>query len=186
MQKTLLALLLGSAAVFPAVVHAEGNYVKLGVGQSRYAGDPDATPAGYYLAYGARIDSSLDLEFGYIDFGRARIGVDHHDVSGTIRTETWSVYGAAIGNIPMAPTINLQGKLGVSVNRSSATEASADLLLQDYPESDARTKVRVLIGAGLTKQFSKELSGAIEYTYFGTATHGHKLGLFNVAMSYHF
>ena len=186
MQKTLLALLLSSAVVYPVASHAEGNYVKLGVGQSRYSGDKDATPTGYYLAYGAQIDPSLDVEFGYIDFGRANIGVNYQDVSGTVRTKTSTVYGAAIGNVPMSPVVNLQGKLGVAVNRSTATTASADLLLQDYPESPTRTNIRALIGAGLTMRFNKELSGALEYTYFGTAAHGEKLSLLNAALSYHF
>jgi hypothetical protein len=46
--------------------------------------------------------------------------------------------------------------------------------------------VRALVGAGLTVQFSKEVSGAVEYTYFGREGHGAKLSMFNAALLYHF
>ena len=187
MQNSLLALLIGGAIIFPASGHAETSYVKLGVGQSHYSGDPSSRPTGYYLAYGSQIDSSLDLEVGYVDFGRASIGPAFEDVAtGRIRFKTWSVYGAGIANIPMSPTVTLQGKLGIAVNRSSAVSASDDLLLQDYQESPAHTNVRGLVGAGLKMQFTREVFGAVEYTYFGTAAHGYKLSLMNAVVGYQF
>lgn len=186
MKKTVLALLLGSAIVVPVASHAEGNYLKFGVGQSHYSGHPSSKPTGYYLAYGTHLDPSVDLEIGFVDFGRATPGVHFEDVNGTLRMKTRSIYGAAIGNVPMSPTVDLQGKLGIAVNRTSATSASADLIAQDYVDSPARTNVRALIGAGVKMQFTKEVFGVVEYTYFGTAAHGAKLSLFNAALSYQF
>ena len=86
----------------------------------------------------------------------------------------------------MSSAISLQGKLGLAVNRSSATNASENLIAQGYEDSSAKTNVRELIGAGLKMQFSKEVFGALDYTYYGTATHGHKLDMLNAAIGYQF
>jgi opacity protein-like surface antigen len=39
MKRNLLAALLGVALLLPVAAHAEGSYLKLGVGQSQYEGD---------------------------------------------------------------------------------------------------------------------------------------------------
>ncbi len=188
MRTKISALLLGTALalqLLPLTSHAEGSYVKLGVGQSRYWDDGSSTATGYLLAYGTQVDSSLDMEFGYIDFGQAKINTTFEDLSGDLRFKTQSLYAAGIGNIPMSPTLTLQGKLGLSINRSSAMKVSTNL--QDFPGGeDQHTNIRMLIGAGLKMQISKEISGLVEYTYFGNAAHGAKLGLFNAALGYHF
>lgn len=187
MRTKISALLLGTALALPLLPltsHAEGSYVKLGVGQSRYWDDGSTTATGYLLAYGMQVDPSLDMEFGYIDFGQAKIDFTFEDVSGDLRFKTQSLYAAGIGNIPMSPTVTLQGKLGLAVNRSSAMRVSTNL--QDFSGDDQHTNIRMLIGAGLKMQLSKEISGSLEYTYFGNAAHGVKLGLFNAALGYHF
>ena len=87
----------------------------------------------------------------------------------------------------MTPTVNFLGKLGVSVNSSSAVKLSQNLAALDPPDVEGRsTNMRVLIGAGLSMQLSKEMAGSIEYTYFGNASHGTKLSLFNAALRYNF
>lgn len=183
----LLGALLGASLLVPAISYAEGSYVKLGVGQSRYSSDRSATATAYFLAYGMQIDPSLDLEFGLIDFGRGKAEITFEDQTGSASARTRSLYAAGIGNIPLTPTLNLLGKLGLSVNSSSAVKVSQNLLDQDYSNSDGRTtNLRVLLGTGLSIQFSKEMAGSIEYTYFGTAAHGAKVSLFNAAMRYNF
>ena len=186
MQKILLALLVGSAIISPVVSHAEGSYVKFGMGESRYSGSPASKPTGYYLAYGMQLDPSVDIEVGVVDFGRANIGVGYEDIKGRVRTRTRSFYGAAVGSIPMSSAISLQGKLGLAVNRSSATNASENLIAQGYEDSSAKTNVHALIGAGLKMQFSKQVFGTLEYTRYGAAAHGHKLDMFNAALGYQF
>jgi len=190
MQKKTSALVISSALVLsllPMASHAESNYVKLGVGQSRYWDDISATQSGYYIAYGIPLDSSMDVEFGYIHFGRKTFNVTLEDIGGTTSSSTQSIYAAGVGKIPVSPKVNLLGKLGLAVNRNSKVDASSNLLDQDYPDPPGRsTNLRALIGTGLSMQFNKNISGAIEYTYFGNPAHGAKLSLFNAAVMYHF
>ncbi len=193
MHKNTATLLLGSALTLtlfvPISTYAQDSYVKVGVGQSRYSGDGSAHATGYYLAYGTQVDSSLDVEVGYVDFGRARVPFGFEDVSASdnyAQHKTRSFYAAGIGNIPVSPTVTVQGKLGLAYHRSSAVQFSEDLVAQDVPPIGSASKVRVLLGAGVVMQFNKEVSGALEYTYFGEDGQGAKLSLLNAALRYHF
>ncbi len=187
MQNKINAIFLISLLWLPGWSHAEGNYVKAGIGQSRYSEGGSVTATGLSLAYGMQIDPSLDLEFGIIDFGQAKTEKTFEDQTGSSSFRTRSIYAAGIGNIPVTPTVNLLGKLGLSVNSSSAEKISQNLLDQDAPPGEGRsTNLRVLIGTGISMQFSKEMVGSIEYTYFGNAAHGAKLSLFNAALRYNF
>lgn len=187
MNKKNLMILLGAALLTPAISYAEGSYVKLGVGQSRYSEGGSVTSTAYFLAYGMQIDPSMDVEFGVIDFGQAKAETTFEDQTGSLSYRTRSIYAAGIGNIPLDPAVNLLCKLGLAVNSSSAVQVSQSLLDQDYPPGEGRaTNLRVLIGTGLSMQFSKDMAGSIEYTYFGNAAHGAKLSLFNAALRYNF
>lgn len=167
--------------------HAEGNYVKVGIGQSRYSDHGSATATGSLLAYGFQIDPSLDVELGIIDFGRVKGDNTFEDLTASASWRTRSVYAAGIGNIPMTPTVNLLGKLGVSINSSSAIQFDQNLSTQGCDcDVGKSTNIRALIGTGLSMQLSKEMAGSIEYTYFGNAAHGTKLSLFNAALRYNF
>ncbi len=180
-------MLLGAVVMLPMISYAQGSYVKLGIGQSKYGSDDSVKSTGYFLAYGMQIDPSLDVEFGVIDFGRAKTDFTDADITGTVAWRTRSVYAAGIGNIAISPTVDLQGKLGVAINRSSELKLSTNLTNQDVPPGEgANTNLRALVGAGVKMQFSKEIAGAIEYTYFGNASHGARLSLFNAALIYSF
>jgi hypothetical protein len=191
MYKKNLTILLGMALLIPAFSYAEGSYVKLGVGQSRYYEGDSARATGYYLAYGSKIDSSLDMEVGFVDFGRVKLPFVYEDLSPddyTVRYKTQSIYLAGIGNIPVSTDVTLQGKLGLAYHRSSAIRFPKTTVDQSQGElpTDGESKVRALLGAGLTMKFSKEISGAVEYTYFGRDGYGAKLSMFNAALLYHF
>ena len=45
---------------------------------------------------------------------------------------------------------------------------------------------QALVGAGFKFQFSKEISGLVEYTYFGTTVDGSELSLLSAGLQYHF
>ncbi len=191
MQKKILAILLGAALVLPAVGHAEGSYVKFGVGQSRYYDGGSVRTTGYYLAYGSQIDSSLDVEVGYVDVGRVKVPYAYEDLSPvdySARYKTHSIYVAGIGNLPVSPTVTVQGKLGVAYHRSSSLTLPEEVVNQSQGElsTKSESKIRALLGAGVKMQFSKEISGAVEYTFFGREGHGAKLSMFNAALLYHF
>ena len=191
MHKKNLTILLGMALLIPAISYAEGSYVKLGVGQSRYYDGGSVRATGYYLAYGSKIDSSLDMEVGFVDFGRAKLPFSYEDLSPAdyaASYKTQSIYLAGIGNVPVSTVVTLQGKLGLAYHRSSAIRYPEAIVNQSQGElsTDSEIKVRALLGAGLTMKFSKEISGAVEYTYFGREGHGAKLSMFNAALLYHF
>ena len=186
MQKKINALFFLGLLWLPCWSHAEGSYVKVGIGQSRYSDGGSVTATGLSLAYGMQIDPSMDVEFGVIDFGRAKPKITFEDQTGSASFRTRSLYAAGIGNIPLTPTVNLLGKLGLSVNSSSAVKLSQNLLDQDAIGEGRSTNLRALIGTGLSMQLSKEMAGSIEYTYFGNAAHGLKLSLFNAALRYNF
>lgn len=192
MQKKFKSLFFISLLWLPCWSHAEGSYVKVGVGQSRYWGHGSVNAAGsvnatgYLLAYGMNIDPSMDVEFGIIDFGRAKGKMTFEDLTGPASFRTRSIYAAGIGNLPLSPNVNLLGKLGLSVNSSSAVKISQSLADQDAVGEGHNTNLRALIGTGLSMTFSKEVTGSIEYTYFGNAAHGLKLSLFNAALRYNF
>ena len=191
MHKKNLMVLLGAVLLIPAASYAEGSYMKLGVGQGRYSDGDSVTTTGYYLAYGSTIDSSLDMEAGFVDFGRAKLPFGYEDLSPadySARYKTQSIYLAGIGHVPVSTTVTLQGKLGLAYHRSSSIRYSDAIVNQSQGElpTDSESKIRPLFGAGLTMHFSKEISGAVEYTYFGREGHGAKLSLFNAALLYHF
>jgi len=191
MHKKNMMALLGAVLLIPAISYAEGSYVKLGVGQARYSDGDSVRATGYYLAYGSKIDSSLDMEVGFVDFGRAKVPFGYEDLSSadySVRYKTQSIYLAGIGNVPVSTVVTLQGKLGLAYHRSSAIKYPDAIVNQSQGElsAEGESKVRALVGAGLTVQFSKEVSGAVEYTYFGREGHGAKLSMFNAALLYHF
>ncbi|MFM8467421.1 MAG: outer membrane beta-barrel protein [Oxalobacteraceae bacterium] len=186
MQKKFTMLLLTGLMWLPCWSYAEGSYLKVGVGQSRFANGSADTATGVLLAYGMQIDPSMDVEFGVIDFGRAKVETTFDDLTGTASWRTRSVYAAGIGNIPLTPTVNVLGKLGLSVNSSSAVKLSDYLVDQGAISEGSSTSMRVLLGTGLSMQLSKDIAGSIEYTYFGHAAHGARLSLFNAALRYHF
>jgi opacity protein-like surface antigen len=187
MQKKIMAFFMMSVLCLPGLSYADSSYVKFGMGQSRYSGDDSSNATGYFFAYGMQIDPSMDVEFGVIDFGRARLETRNGaDLFGIVRSRTRSVYAAAIGNIPMSPTVSFQGKLGLAIHRSSAQEVSDSIANLGFTAEGAGRKVGGVIGAGLKMQLSKEIAGAVEYTYFGSESHGAKLSLFNAALMYNF
>ena len=80
MHKLFISALLGSAFLFPIASQAESSYLKVGVGESTYAGflvttgipiDSSRTATAGFIAYGRAIAPNISGEIGYIDFGAA-------------------------------------------------------------------------------------------------------------------
>lgn len=161
MQKKLLAVLLGAVLVMPGAVHAEGNYFKVDIGQSRYKdGFESGNETAASLAYGVAIDKNMGVELGYINFGKLKGFVD--DPTRTYQQQ--AIYLAGVGSYPLTEALSAVGKLGVAVNRQEWR--SADPSLIDTPND---TKTRAMVGLGLAYQFTKEVAGTLEYQYFGKA-----------------
>lgn len=186
MNKSLFAALLAAAFAMPFAAQAEGSYVKLAVGQSNYSDIspvvPDLKPTGVLLGLGYSFDKTWDVELGYIHFGDGKHSETVGGTTSSLKMKTQSIYLAGIGNLPVTDAFSVFGKLGIAVNQSKATGTIGTVV-----ESEDNTKVQGLIGAGLNYQFTKELAGQIDYTYFGKVSDGDiKLSLMSVGLRYGF
>ncbi len=184
MQKPLLAALLGVALVVPLAAHAEGSYVGINVGESKYqdfptlGGDSSKTVVG--LTYGVNINPNFDIELGYLHHGSGQ----RSDTATTssLKLTTQSLYLAAVGKLPVTDGFGVYAKGGLSVNHSKADGVDAGV-----PSSDTKTKAGIIIGVGASYQFTKEWSGIFEYSYFDKPSDGDfKLSNWSVGARYHF
>ena len=193
MNKKLFAAILGVALLIPFAAQAEGTYVKLGVGQSQYTdigaegvSIPDLKPTAVQIGVGYSLDKTWDVEAGYIHFGKERTAYAATGLTGDFEMNTQSLYVAGIGNFAVTDAFSLFGKLGIAVNRSKAngSETSGGVTFTD---SAKKTKSQVLFGAGLSYQFTKEIAGLVDYTYYGKITDADiKLSLLTVGLRYNF
>ena len=193
MNKKFVAAILGMALVLPVAAQAEGTYVKIGVGQSTYSdlstngvSVPDFKPTGMQIGVGYSLDKTWDVEAGYIHFGKDSISVAADGISTNESLQTQSLYLAGIGNFPVTDAFSLFGKLGIAAHHSKASGSTtvADVTVSD---SASKTKVQGLIGAGLSYQFTKEIAGLVDYTYYGkVADSDFKLSLLSVGLRYNF
>lgn len=159
MQKKLLAALLGAALVLPVAAHAEGSYLKVDAGQSKYKNDlgkENETAAS--IAYGFSVDKNFGVELGYINFGKIKdVG---EGFSGS--TQRQALYLAGVGSLPLTDDFSVFAKLGVAANRYE------DKFVSDLSsQSEKVTKTKSMIGLGLAYNFTKEIAGTLEYQYFG-------------------
>jgi len=187
MPKLLVTLLLGSSFLFPIASYAEGSYLKLGVGESTYSGDPPKSTTGGLIAFGASIAPGFYGEVGYIDFGSAstkfNLGAGFEVLD---RLKTKSFYAAGIGDVPLSSSVSFQGKLGLVMHTSDAHINIKINNASVLSEDSTFRRTQALVGAGFKFQFSKEISGVVEYTYFGTAVDGSELSLMSAGLLYHF
>lgn len=193
MNKKLFAALLGVALVSPFAAQAEGTYVKLGVGQSQYTdingggiAIPDLEPTAVQIGFGYSIDKTWDVEAGYIHFGKERAAYTTTGATGDFEMNTQSLYVAGIGNFVVNDAFSIFGKLGIAVNHSKANGSKTSVSGTET-DSAKKTKSQALIGAGLSYQFTKEIAGLVDYTYYGKITDGNiKLSLLTVGLRYNF
>ena len=193
MHKLFVALLLGSAFLFPVASYAEGSYLKVGVGESTYAGvpsttglpiDSNRTSTAGFIAYGRSIAPNFAAEIGYIDFGAAskKSNLFGGDIVILDQLKTRSFYVAGVGDVPLSSLVSFQGKLGIVMHHTNTHFSIPPFLT----ENTTVNRTRALVGAGFKFQFSKEISGVVEYTYFGTVVDGSELSLLSAGLLYHF
>lgn len=187
MHKVFVSALLGSAFLFPMVSYAEGSYLKVGVGESNYSGFPNQSPTAGLIAYGMSLAPNFYGEIGYIDFGTSGVTLsDPSDGSvATYKFRTRSIYLAGISDVPITSSVSFQGKLGMVMHRSNEN-FSFKLDGFSFREDSTYRKTQALVGAGFKAQFSKEISGLVEYTYFGKAVDGTELSLLSAGLLFHF
>ena len=193
MHKLFVSALLGSAFLFPIASQAEGSYIKLGVGESTYAGipsttgipiDSNRTSTGGFIAFGRSIAPNFAAEIGYIDFGAAdkKSSLFGGDLVILDQLKTQSFYVAGVGDVPLSTLVSFQGKLGMVMHHTNTYLSLPPFLT----EKTTVNKTRALVGAGFKFKFSKEISGVVEYTYFGTVVDGTELSMLSAGLLYHF
>lgn len=183
MQKPLLAALLGVALVAPLAAQAEGSYVGINIGESKYqdipvfGGDSSKTVVG--LTYGMNINPNFDIELGYLHHGSAK---KSDATPASLDLTTQSLYLAAVGKLPVTDGFSVYAKGGLSVNYNKA-----DSNVSGVGGRDTNTKAGIIIGVGASYQFTKEWSGIVEYSYFDKPSDGDfKLSNWSVGARYHF
>ena len=193
MNKKFFAAVLGIALVLPVAAQAEGMYATLGVGQSQYTdlstegiNIPDFKPTALQLGVGFSLDKTWGVEAGYIHFGKETKTITDTSGTGTLSLQTQAIYLAGIGNYAFTEAFSAFGKLGIAVHHTKAN-GTATIGSSTFSDSESKTKAQALIGAGLSYQFTKEIAGLVDYTYYGKVTDSDiKLSLLSVGLRYNF
>lgn len=144
MKKLLIAALLGFASTASIAADTPESYISVSVGEGRYkfAGDHESH-TGFGVAFGQTISEIAGYELGYANLG----GLNNVDGTGH------SFYLAGVGRYPVNDAFSVYGKIGPTVNYLSG--------------DDSETRVRLLLGAGVSYQFDKHWAATLEYTHFG-------------------
>ena len=161
MKKIASIIALASATLsLPFIAHAEGAYIKASIGRSHYLeiGDhaDNVNPNGASLGLGYIFNKNWDAEIGYTDFGTVKsIGISPQK---SLKTQT--IYAAGIGKLPITEAFSIFGKAGAAFNYSNLSSEGTS---KEY----SKTITELLLGAGFSYQFTRELAAIIDYTYYG-------------------
>jgi hypothetical protein len=141
MIKQITAATLLAVASFAASAAEPSFYVGGDVGSSKHE-DLDGRKASYGIFAGYQFDENFSVEAGYRNLGKWDIlGVD-------LKTNQLAL--SVIGSVPVADQVAVYGRLGY--NR---VEAKA------LGEKEHENKA--LFGVGVSYQFTKEISGRVEW-----------------------
>jgi OOP family OmpA-OmpF porin len=150
-----------STLITPFIAHAEGSYIKASIGRSHYLeiGDhaDNANPNGGSLGLGYILNKNWDVEIGYTYFGI----VNSIEITPQKNLKTQTIYAAGIGKLPITEAFSVFGKAGLGFNYS---KLSSEGISKEFSE----TITELLLGAGISYQFSKEFAATIDYTHYGT------------------
>lgn len=159
-MKNFMAAVLATAAFFSsATAQAQGSYLKLGIGESKYENSlVEKNDLATSIAYGFSFDKSLGLELGYVNFGTLKelTSVSSHSV------QREAFYLAGVKSLPLTNELSVVGKLGLAFNRY---EEKFSIPFFDGAEST--TKTRPMVGVGAQYALNNQMSGVLEYQYFG-------------------
>lgn len=169
----LAALLLSSSSAF-----AGTGYVGLNAGSTKQtvningtSGSENTNGARVYGGY--QVTPAFGIEAGYVHFGN----VSEAEDGMTITFKPTAFYAAATGTMPLSPSFNLIGKIGVA--RSDSTFGAS---FQGQRLSFDKTKTNAMFGIGAQYKFSDTMSLVGEYENFGKIAEFEKEG-FNMKAS---
>ena len=174
MKRILMAVaVLGAFAAAPASAQW---YVAGGVGSAQAKFGSTSPAAGVTLNGNSSRDTSWKVYGGYqftpnwgIEAQYANLGRYSYTVtngaasgSGNYRADQWSIAGT--GTLPLSNDFYLMGKLGVSSNHVSGTNATAGNVTVT---TTSGSKSDLLAGVGVGYNFNKNIGLRFEYENFG-------------------
>ncbi|MEJ7808058.1 MAG: outer membrane beta-barrel protein [Telluria sp.] len=158
-KNTLLATLLLSSSC----AIASPGYVGINVGTTTHtvsfdgdSGSENTTGARVYGGY--QVSPRFGMEAGYVHFGK----VSETEDGLTVNFKPTAIYAAVTGTMPVSPSFNLFGKLGVS--RNSATFG---VTFENDSVSMKKTSATAMFGIGVQYKMSDSMSLVAEYENFG-------------------
>jgi len=133
------------------------TYIGFNAGQSNFrlnAGNGlfsnEQRKTSYSLYGGGYFNDNFGLEVGYTDFGRI------NRAGGQTKADTFSV--SLIGKLPVAPSINLLGRVGTSYSRTDVSSSISSGVI-----SGNATDLGLSYGIGAEYAFNTQLSAVLQY-----------------------
>ena len=162
MKNFLVAALIGCASVAAVAADTQESYVSGFVGRSEYKFDGEREHhTGFGVAFGQSLSEFTGYEVGYAHLG----SFDQADGSGH------SLYLAGLAKYSVNNEFSVYGKIGPTVNYASG--------------EDSETRVRLLLGAGVSYKFDQNWAATLEYNHFGK-TLDVKPSLWSVGLRYYY
>ena len=162
MKKFFIAALISCASAAAVAADAPESYVSgfVGRGEYKFEGDREHH-TGFGVAFGQSLSEFTGYEVGYANLG----SFDEIDGSGH------ALYLAGLAKYSVNNEFSVYGKIGPTVNYRSG--------------DDSETRVRLLLGAGVSYKFDQNWAATLEYTHFGE-TSGIKPSLWSVGLRYYY
>ena len=156
-----------------SVAFAGPGYVGVNAGSTTHtisfdgeSGSEKTTGARVYGGY--QVNPSFGIEAGYVNFGK----VTATDEGLTVTFKPTAIYAAATGTMPMSPSFNLIGKLGVARAKSTF-----GLAYQGDRASADNKDTGVMYGIGAEYKFSDTMTIVAEYEDFGKIAKFDEVGI---------
>jgi opacity protein-like surface antigen len=155
MKKIVIAVLLSAFIAAPALADNTGRFYFAGdFGSAKYSGLPGwSNPNVIHIAGGFHLSPVFAVELGYSMFG------DSTHLYGTAATSASSFQVAAVGSLPLSPSFDLIGKLGLSSNYEEYSDANGNTA--NWSRSD------LLFGFGAQFNVNPQVSVRALYDNYG-------------------
>jgi opacity protein-like surface antigen len=181
MRKMLLiAALSGVSALMaaPAVASGENAYVGADLGYGRYEASPNGgtgsiskNKVGGSVFAGYFFNDYVGLDLGYRGFGTVS-ATDGYGDSLSVKAQAAQL--SVIGNIPVAPSFNIYGRLGyasVKVDASATCGGGCGGGFAGLSGSASQTKGAGLLGVGARYAVTPDFGLRAEYDYYQKITY---------------
>jgi OOP family OmpA-OmpF porin len=165
-------LMAASQASAQAYRPASGLYVGGSLGQTSFdkdivrglitSGRVDTSDTGFKIFGGYEFNRNVALELAYVDLGKARYsGFAGSDPVVGGKVEVTGVNLSAIGSWPLAPTVDLFGKIGFLSWEDKASDVTGG-----QPFSDKIDGTDLTFGFGASFHITRNISARVEWERF--------------------